>query len=156
VGDYIVLDSGERGRVTQVGLRSTRLLTRDDIEVTLPNAQIANAKIVNESGGPWEKERVRVDVGVAYGSDVDQVRHVLLEVAAEVDHVCAQPTPRVRFVAFGDSALVFHLLCWIDEPVLRGACIDALNTAIYKRFQQAGIEIPFPQRDVHLKKEQGG
>jgi len=74
LGDYILLDTGERGMVTQIGLRSTRILTRDDVEITLPNAQIANSKIVNESGGPYEKARITVTVGVAYGSDVDQVR----------------------------------------------------------------------------------
>ena len=73
IGDYIVIDTGERGRVTNLGMRSTRLLTRDDVEVTVPNAVIANAKIINESGGPWVKHRIRVPVGVAYGSDVDVV-----------------------------------------------------------------------------------
>jgi len=81
IGDYIVLDTGERGEVTQMGMRSTRLLTRDDVEVTVPNAVMANAKIINESGGPWEKERIRVPVGVAYGSDVDEVCEVLQSVA---------------------------------------------------------------------------
>ncbi|MEM7586691.1 MAG: mechanosensitive ion channel domain-containing protein, partial [Acidobacteriota bacterium] len=70
LGDWVVLTSGERGIVTNVGIRSTRLLTRDDIEITVPNAMIANAKIINESGGPSEAERIRIKVGVAYGSDV--------------------------------------------------------------------------------------
>ncbi len=156
VGDFIVLDSGERGRVTQVGIRSTRLLTRDDVEITLPNAVIANAKIINESGGPWEKERVRVKVGVAYGSDVDRVREVLLEVARSHPQVCADPEPRVRFRAFGDSGLAFELLCWIDQPVLRGRVLDALNTAVYKRFTAEGIEIPYPKQDVYIKEMPGG
>jgi len=81
IGDYVVLGTGERGEVTHLGMRSTRLLTRDDVEVTVPNAVIANAKIVNESGGPWEKQRIRVPVGVAYGSDVDEVCEVLEAVA---------------------------------------------------------------------------
>jgi small-conductance mechanosensitive channel len=149
--DFIVLDTGERGRVTKIGLRSTRLLTRDDVEITLPNAQIANAKIVNESGGPWEKQRVTLTVGVAYGSDVDQVRAALEECGAEVEHVVDDPPPRVRFTAFGDSALVFRLQCWIDEPAQRGVCMDALHTAVYKRFNRDGILIPFPQQDVYIK-----
>lgn len=151
VGDFIVLDSGERGRVTRIGLRSSRLLTRDDIEVTVPNSVLGDAKIVNESGGPWEKERVRIAVGVAYGSDLDQVYRILLETAAEEDNVCAHPEPRVRFRRFGDSALEMELLAWIDEPVLRGRTIHHLNTEIYKRFQREGIKIPFPQREVHVK-----
>lgn len=151
VGDFIVLDSGERGRVTHVGIRSTRLLTRDDIEITVPNAVIAAAKIVNESGGPWEKERLRVKVAVAYGSDLDQVRAALMAVAAGESHVCPEPAPRVRFRSFGDSGLDFELLCWIDEPVLRGRTLDALNTAVYERFQADGIEIPYPKRDVYVR-----
>lgn len=153
IGDFINLDSGERGRVTDIGIRSTRLLTRDDIEITVPNAVIANAKIVNESGGPHEKARVRLTIGVAYGSDVDQVRAVLEQEAAACPHIAKDPAPRVRFREFGDSALTFQLLGWIDEPVLRGRALDDLNTRVYKRFLREGIEIPFPQRVVTLKQE---
>jgi small-conductance mechanosensitive channel len=149
IGDFINLDTGERGRVIKIGLRSTRLLTRDDVEITLPNAHIANAKVVNESGGPHEKTRVVVEVGVAYGSDVDRVREVLMEAARSVDHVVRDPAPRVRFIQMGDSALIFRVQGWIDEPVQRGLCIDGLNTAIYKALGRAEIEIPFPQRVVH-------
>jgi len=151
IGDYIVLDTGERGMVTAIGLRSTRLLTRDDVEVTLPNAVIANAKIVNESGGPYEKARVTVKVGVAYGSDVDRVREVLLHAAASVAEVSRDPEPRVRFTEFGDSALLFRLLCWVERPADRGLALDSLNTAVYKGFAAEGIQIPFPQRDVWVR-----
>lgn len=150
IGDFINLDSGERGQVVRIGLRSTRLLTRDDVEITLPNAHIANAKVVNESGGPYEKTRVAVTVGVAYGSDVDQVKEVLMSAARSVDHVVSDPEPRIRFVEMGDSALLFRVQGWIDEPALRGICIDGLNTAIYKALGDSGIEIPFPQRVVHM------
>ncbi len=153
LGDFIVLDSGERGQVTDIGIRSTRLLTRDDIQIIVPNAAIANAKIVNETGGPHDKERVRVKVGVAYGSDVDHVRRVLMKVAEQSKYVVPDPEPRVRFRAFGDSALNFELLCWIEEPLLRGRALDDLNTATYKQFKKENIQIPFPQRDVHLHQE---
>ncbi|MDH3253691.1 MAG: mechanosensitive ion channel family protein [Acidobacteriota bacterium] len=152
VGDFINLDSGERGEVTQIGLRSTRLLTRDDIEITVPNSAIAAAKIVNESGGPWEKERVRLKVGVAYGSDIDRVREALLTTASENPDVVDQPEPRVRMRGFGESALDFELLAWITEPVLRGRVLDALYEDVYKRFQRDGIEIPFPQRDINMRR----
>ncbi len=151
IGDVINLDSGERGEVTKIGLRSTRLLTRDDIEITVPNAAIAAAKIINESGGPHEKSRVTVTIGVAYGSDVDHVRRVLLEAATAVELVARVPEPRVRFTSFGDSALIFRLLCWVDLPVRRGACLDALNTEVYNRFRAEEISIPFPQREVLLR-----
>ena len=78
VGDFVVLDGGLRGQVQEIGIRSTRILTRDDVEVTVPNAVIGNGRIVNETGGPHDKMRVRVKVSAAYGSDVDQVRDVLL------------------------------------------------------------------------------
>jgi small-conductance mechanosensitive channel len=149
-GDFINLDSGERGQVTKIGLRSTRLLTRDDIEITVPNAVIANAKIINETGGPWEKERVRVKVGAGYGSDIAQIRSILDRIAAENQYVAEHPEPRVRLRALGDFALQFELLCWIDEPVLRGRTLDSLYEAVYNRFREEGIEIPFPKRDVYL------
>ncbi|MEM6792648.1 MAG: mechanosensitive ion channel family protein [Acidobacteriota bacterium] len=151
LGDFITLDSGERGLVTHVGIRSTRLLTRDDIEVTLPNSVIGNAKILNESGGRWEKERIRVKVGVAYGSDVDRVCELLVELAVTHDHICPEPRPRVRMRGFGDSSLDFELLCWIDEPVLRGRLSHELYMDVYKAFGREGIEIPFPQRDVWVR-----
>ena len=150
IGDFVVLSSGERGMVTDIGIRSTRLLTRDDVQIILPNAAIANSTIVNESGGPHPKERVRVKVGVAYGSDIDLVRSVLEDVARRSEMVVADPAPRVRFRAFGDSSLDFELLAWIEEPVLRGRALDQLNTLVYKAFAEQRIEIPFPQRDVHL------
>ena len=151
LGDFIVLDSGERGLVTRIGLRSTRILTRDDVEITIPNGVIANAKITNESGGPFEKHRLTITVGVAYGSDVDHVRTALMAAAASVSGLSDDPKPRVRFTEFGDSALIFRLQCWIEKPAERGLMRDALNPAVYKRFNVENISIPFPQRDVHMK-----
>ena len=150
IGDYINLGTGERGEVSQIGLRSTRVLTRDDVEVTIPNAQIANSTIINESGGRWVKSRVSVTVGVAYGSDVGQVRRLLLQAARGVEYVLDDPEPRIRFTEMGDSALIFRVLCWISEPALRGRCIDGLNTAIYELLNAEKVTIPFPQRDVHI------
>ena len=151
VGDFIVLDSGERGEVTHIGLRSTRLVTRDDVEVTLPNALIANAKIINESGGPHLKERIRCKVGVAYGSDVDRVREVLEEIGKAHPDTCEHPEPRVRFRTMGEYSLDFELLCWVDEPVLRGRILDELNTQVYKALARENIEIPYPKRDIYIK-----
>ena len=152
LGDYIVLDSGERGKVINIGLRSTRLLTRDDIEITIPNAVMGAAKIMNETGGPAPSRRVRIPVGVAYGSDVDLVKQVLQQVAESNSYVQPTPDPRIRFRAFGDSTLNFELLGWIKEPELRGRAVDALLTEIYKAFAEHKIEIAFPQLDVHLHK----
>ncbi|MDJ0794468.1 MAG: mechanosensitive ion channel family protein [Woeseiaceae bacterium] len=150
-GDYIILDSGERGVVTEIGLRSTRLLTRDDIEITVPNGIIGNSRITNEAGGPSEKHRIRVSVGVAYGSDVDNVIAVLERIAKEHAEILDHPAPRVRFRLFGESSLDFELLGWIARPVDRGRLRHELNCAIYKAFIDEGIEIPFPQRDLHVR-----
>lgn len=151
IGDFIVLDSGERGAVTNIGIRSTRLLTRDDVEITVPNSIMGNTKITNEAGGRHEKFRIRVKVGVSYGSDIDKVHEVLLDVVTNFPDVCKTPVPRVRFRAFGESSLDHELLCWVNKPVLRGKVLHMINTAVYKRFLQEGIEIPFPQRDVHIR-----
>lgn len=151
LGDFIVLESGERGEVTHIGIRSTRMLTRDDVEITVPNSIMGNVKITNEAGGPHERYRIRIKVGVAYGSDIDRVQAVLLHVAESHPDVCQTPAARVRFRAFGDSSLDHELLCWVEKPVLRGRVAHLLNTEIYKRFLKEGIEIPFPQRDVYIK-----
>lgn len=151
IGDYIVLDSGERGQVTHIGLRSTRILTRDDEEISIPNGIMGKAKIINESGGPYVKYRIRVRVGVAYGSDIDKVMSVLLAVAIEHPHVCRDPEPRVRFRAFGESSLDFEVLVWIAQPALRGPVLHELNCEIYRAFGREGVTIPFPQRDVHVR-----
>lgn len=155
IGDYIVLDTGERGIVTSLGIRSTRLLTRDDVEISIPNAVIGNAKITNESGGPWVKQRIRVPVSVAYGSDTDKVVKVLEGVARDNSDVIERPEPRVRMRAFGQSSLDFELMGWIDHPEDRGKVSHELFMEIDKRFREEGIVIPFPQRDVHLYRQKG-
>lgn len=155
IGDFVVLDSGERGEITHIGIRSTRLLTRDDIEVTVPNSVMGNTKVINESGGPAEKYRIRIAVGVAYGSDIDRVREILMDIALDQEAVCADPEPRVRFRTFGASSLDFELLCWIDQPVLRGRVIDALNCQVYKRFIKEEIEIPYSKHDLYIKEMPG-
>jgi small-conductance mechanosensitive channel len=154
-GDFVNLDTGERGMVTHVGLRSTRLLTRDDIEITIPNAVMANQKIVNESAGPSPQRRLRIKAGVAYGSDVDQVVRVLESIAADNDEVVKSPAPRVRLRELGDSSLNFELLCWVSEPVHRGKITHDLLMTVYKRLNAEGIEIPYPKTDVYIKEAPG-
>ena len=151
MGDYIVLDRGERGEVVAIGVRSTRIRTLDDILITVPNSIIANTKIINESA-PTPKFRMRVSVSVAYGSDIGQIEKILIEVAKCNENVLSEPQPGVWFTAFGDSSLNLELLCWAKSPDLRGVLIHQLNSAIYKRFDEARIKIPFPQRDIHLYK----
>jgi len=149
-GDFINLDSGERGVVTDIGLRSTRILTRDDVEITVPNGIIGNGKIINEAGGPTPHHRIRIAVGVAYGSDIDDVIEVLSGVATDQQEVLTNPAPRVRFRSFGESSLNLELLAWIARPVDRGRVTHELNCAVYKALNEHDIQIPFPQRDLHV------
>ncbi len=151
VGDFVVLDNIGRGKVTTIGLRSTRILTRDDIEVTVPNSIIGNSTIINQSGGPNEKMRVRLKIGVAYGSDVEKVSKLLQKVAEEESQVCKVPAPRVRFRLFGPSSLDFELLFWVDHPEQRGRVLDALNTEVYKMLNIENIEIPYSKQDIYIK-----
>lgn len=151
IGDFIILESGERGEVTHIGMRSTRLLTRDDVEVTIPNGVMGNSKIINESGGPHEKHRIRVAVSAAYGCDIDLVRKVLMDTARDCSDLCRKPEARVRFRRFGPSGLEFELLGWVEQPVLRGRVLDELHQRIYKEFNKHKIEIPFAKQDLYIK-----
>jgi small-conductance mechanosensitive channel len=151
IGDYIVLGSGERGYVVQVGIRSTRLRTRDDVEIVIPNSEMANTKVINESGGVRDRYRLRIKVGVAYGSDLDRVCTLLDQIAQAHPDVARHPNSRVRNRGFGDSSVDFELLCWIADPADRGRVSHDLYMAIYKRFDKEGISIPFPQRDLWVK-----
>jgi len=99
---------------------------------------------------PEPRFRVRIKVGVAYGSDIDQVEGVLLALTKENPLIAPEPTPRVRLRQFGDSSLDFELLCWANRPQDKGRLVHELNRSIYKAFNIHGISIPFPQRDVHI------
>lgn len=151
IGDFINLDSGERGKVIRIGLRSTSLLTRDDVEVSIPNGVMGASKIVNEAGGPPKRYRIRTRVTVAYGSNIALVDETLHAVASTNEDALKWPEPRVRFRTFGDSGLEYELLCWIERPADRGRVLHELNSEIYHRFAAAEIRIPPPQRDLYIK-----
>jgi small-conductance mechanosensitive channel len=151
VGDYVVLDSLERGEITHIGIRSTRMLTRDDVEITIPNSVMGNTKIINESGGPHEKSRCRIPVGVAYDSDIELVRTVLMKIANTDDSICTEPPPKVRFRRFSASSLDIELLVWIDKPALKGRIIDILNTKVLHEFRANKIEIAYAKQDLYIK-----
>jgi len=153
LGDYVVLDTGERGVVTELGMRSTRLLTRDDVEISIPNAVMGMAKITNESGGPAVEHRIRIPIGVAYGTRPRKVIQLLEKVAKDNELIIDHPAPRVRMRAFGESSLDFEMLGWIKYPEQRGLARHNLLIEIEDKFREEGIQIPFPQRDVNLKSE---
>jgi small-conductance mechanosensitive channel len=150
LGDIVVVDENLRGKVSQIGIRTTRIVTLDGIEITIPNAVIGNDKIINESGGLCPGERVRPDVWVAYGSRVDQVRDILLA-CADVEGVDSAREAEVRFREMGNSGLRFQLLVWINDPEQQGPVLDRLNTRIYTALGDAGIEIPYPKHDLYIR-----
>jgi len=149
VGDFIILGSGITGIVSAVGLRSTRIRTFDDEEVTIPNGSIANDAITNKTTGP-NTGRVKVTIGVAYGSDLEKVETILLNAARAHELVIEDPEPSVRFDEFGDSSLNFSLSCRVKDPLTVYATKSDLHYDINNKFAEENIEIPFPQRDVHM------
>jgi MscS family membrane protein len=151
IGDYIVLDRGERGEVTAIGIRSTKVKTLDDILITIPNAVMINSKIVNESAfTPYL--RLHIPVSAAYGSDIDLVEKILVEIARDNENILKGPVPQAVLNSFGEYALNFELLCWIKDPSLRTLVVDDVNRRIYRKFGELGISIPFVRRDVHIFK----
>jgi small-conductance mechanosensitive channel len=150
VGDRIVVDEIE-GEVITVGARSTLILTNDNINIIVPNSKFITENVVNWKYND-DKVRLRIPIGVAYGSDLRKVEKILVEVAKAEDEVLDEPAPAVRFIEFGDSSLNFELRAWTSSAVDRkGRLISALNFAIHDRFVENEIEIPFPQRDLHIR-----
>ena len=149
LGDFIVLESGEKGTVVDIGLRSTTLLTRDRVMVTVPNSVLNSSQVVNESA-PQQYKRVRVPVQVAYGSDIETVESILDSVAEDLDLVIDTPSHEVRFLEFGDSGLEYELRGFIPHPAREPRAVHRINQEIYRRFGENDVEIPYPQRDVHF------
>ncbi len=151
VGDVVTIGAVE-GNVQQINIRSTVVRTRDGVSIILPNKRLITDEVVNWSHGQ-KRTRINSEVGVAYGSDTDLVRKVLLECADADLRVMRRPPPEVEFREFGDSQLTFILHCWLISPEisLRRRVSSDLNAAIASAFAENGITIPFPQRDVHLK-----
>lgn len=155
VGDYVELDSGLRGTVREINTRATVINSNDSVDVVVPNSEFVTSRLTNwtlrESVG-----RLRVDFGVAYGSDKEIVKEAALEAATEVEAVL-QHTPgrevQVRMVGFGDSSLDFQVLLWVSKLGLRrpGRTKAEYFWILESKLKEKGIEIPFPQRDLHLR-----
>jgi MscS family membrane protein len=151
VKDWIILDDNRRGEVTHIGIRSTRIMTNDEIEITIPNAIIGNSQLINETGGGSRRQRLRIPFSVAYGSDIEQVREVVLACVVGAEFVLDTPTPRARLRKLGDSGLEFGLEIWFDDPPIRDAILDDVATRIYNALNAANIEIPYPKQDVYIR-----
>ena len=150
VGDWIDIDGNVEGQVKMLRARSTTLCTRDNISVIIPNSTFVGNRITNWSYGD-PNVRIKIAVGVAYGSNVQRVRRILLDVARRHGKVLDRPAPEVQFTDFGSSSLDFLLLCWIHDQEGRFRIASDLRFAIDAMFRRANVTIPFPQRDLHIK-----
>lgn len=150
IGDWVALDDGVEGRVENISLRSTVVVTNENMAVIMPNSKLVQNKFVNYSYGS-QLVRLNIPAGVAYASDLDKVSKALLEAAGSVKEVLSEPEPRVHFAEFGDSSLELQIRVWINEPQNHAVIRSHVNFAIARSFRKHNIEIPFPQRDVHLR-----
>ncbi|MEE4166437.1 MAG: mechanosensitive ion channel domain-containing protein, partial [Desulfocapsaceae bacterium] len=149
VGDVIEIDT-DMGEVKELGLRATTVQTFDNAEIVIPNSQLITNSVTNWTLAE-RKIRVKVPVGVAYGSDISTVLKILLDCAEANASVLSTPKPTALFLAFGTSSLDFELRCWIADFNDKLIVLSELNQDIESEFSLAGIEIPFPQTDLHLR-----
>ncbi len=150
-GDFVEVGD-VRGTVRDIRARATVVTTLDNVDIIVPNGQFITEPVTNETYGD-NRKRVRIAVGVAYGSDTARVHDALLNVARATPNVLAAPPPQVLFKDFGESSLDFELLAWLADPRDENAVASETRFAIDRAFRERGIEIPFPQRDVHLRSE---
>jgi small-conductance mechanosensitive channel len=151
IGDRIQLTGGQIGDVADIGLRSTRIKTLDNQLLIIPNSDLCNTMLINQAF-PDARAKGRINIGVAYGSDVGRVKEILVATALEIGGVLRDPAPEAFFVSFGDSALNMSLFFWVEEYSQLFAVTDGINTNILRRFNENGIEIPFPIRTVIIDK----
>ena len=152
IGDFVVLTTGERGEVVNIGIRSTRIRTRDDVHISVPNSVMVSSKIMNETS-LLPQYRVKCRVGVAYSSDLLEVEKVLLDSLKGNPFVLQEPAPRVRCRNFGDWAVELELLAWIKDPRNRGFARDLIIRRIHQAFLEGKIDIPLPQKEITVKKD---
>ena len=150
IGDRVEV-AGITGQVQQIRARSTVILTNDNITMIVPNTKFIDSPVTNWTYGD-PRVRFRIPVGVAYGSDLEKVRNALVEVARENSHVLPQPEPTVFLETFGESSINLELVVWSKEMSYRPRRFRSdLNFAIVQKLREAGIEIPYPQRDLHFR-----
>ncbi|MDP2137942.1 MAG: mechanosensitive ion channel [Candidatus Didemnitutus sp.] len=139
------------GRVTRISLRSTTVVTNDNIAIIVPNSDFITQTVTNWSHGD-PRVRIRIPFGVAYGTDTDKLTTVLMEIAANDPQVLKTPEPALFFDGFGDSSLNFELAVWTQELASSPRRFRSqINFAIDRALRAHGIEIPFPQRDLHIR-----
>jgi len=149
VGDRITVGDTE-GDVAEINIRSTTIRSLNNIAIVVPNSEFISSTVINWSHGD-PKTRLEIDVGVSYNSDIDTVMQALLEAAKEHPKVLSHPEPKAWLLGFGDSAWNMRVLVWVSDPQGRRQVQSDINCAIVKKFRKNGIEIPFPQRDLHVR-----
>ncbi len=152
VGDRIEIEN-LAGNIVSISARSTTIITNDNIAVIVPNSDLVSTRVINWSHNN-RSVRLNFPVGVSYKEDPEKIRNILIEVANENPGVLQTPPPDVLFEEFGDSSLNFHLRVWTDEYSDKPKVLKSqLYYAIFKKFKEDNVEIPFPQRDIHIKSE---
>ncbi|MFW6126838.1 MAG: mechanosensitive ion channel domain-containing protein [Thermodesulfobacteriota bacterium] len=150
VGDMLIID-GQWGAVKEIRVRSTIFQTYDRYVLIIPNSELISTKVLNWTYYGPGVNRLTLKIGVSYGSDVHQVTKLLEEVCQANPRVLDDPTPLIYFEAYGDSSLNFNIWAFVRSPADRIATTHELNSAIFETFNEHGIEIPFPQRDLYVK-----
>ncbi len=149
IGDVVTI--GEvTGVVSNIRMRATTITNWERQEFIVPNKEFITGRLLNWTLSD-QVNRISIETGVAYGSDVDQVRRLIMEIVQRHPHVLPDPAPTVTFESFGDSALVFKLRCFLPDMQQRLETINDLHTQIYKSLNANGIEIAFPQQDIHIR-----
>jgi small-conductance mechanosensitive channel len=154
VGDLIEVGP-LTGEVKRIGIRSSTVRTGQGAEVIVPNGELVSKEVVNWTRSDRQR-RYDIDVGVAYGSDPEQVMRLLVEAARDVPEVMPNPAPLAMFKGFGDSSLDFRLLAWVQSVDVGLQAQNGLRVAILRKLDTAGIAIPFPQRDLHIHSADDG
>lgn len=149
IGDRVTVGETE-GDVVEINFRSTTIRSLNNIAIIVPNSEFISGTVINWSHGD-PKTRLEIDVGVSYNSDRETVMHALLAAATQNPLVLKDPRPGVWFMGFGDSAWNMRLLVWVDSPKIRAQVMSEINCAIVDEFRKNDVEIPFPQRDLHLR-----
>ena len=152
IGDRIELTDGTFGDVVDIGMRSTKILSFDNTIYILPNAEISNQRITNHCY-PDYKIKIRHNIGVAYGSDLEKVKEIINDILNKHPDVLNNPTWGIYFMNFGDSSLDLLVIYWVNNYRNKLSITDEINMEIKKRFEEENIEIPFPQRELHMKKD---
>lgn len=152
VGDLVNLDDGTAGKIVKIGLRSTKIKTFDNEIVIVPNSKLSESNIKNVAQ-PEPKTRVVVPFNVAYGTDVDKVKKMILKEIKKVKGYVEEPGAHIKFLEMADHSLLLKAYFYVETFDVKLTALDDANTRIYNTLNKAKIEIPFPQMDVHMKKK---